>query len=461
MAKQAMIRSCIDLFAGCGGLSLGLHKAGFNALFAVEANADAFSSYEANLIDTGKVGKNWPTWLPKGPTDVTKLVRDHEDELRELRGQVGLIAGGPPCQGFSMNGRRNPDDPRSLMVEAYLDIVDLVRPDLILFENVRGFVSMPHKNGGTYEDAVRARLDHLGYDTWADVLVAADWGVPQRRPRYICIGARKGSLPGIDPMQRLRTARKSFLAERGLRGPYTTVSDALSDLHADLSQPAPDPEWGTSGFSAVTRADDQELTPYQLLMRQDSGDSQPSDRRLARHNANTVARMQEVLDTCTRGVCISPKERARLGIGKRSTTPLDGSRPSPTITTLPDDLIHYNEPRTMSVRELARLQSFPDWFSFKGPYTTGGARRVGACPRYTQVGNAVPPLLAEALGETLAGLYCDQELSQAPDIVELGEKVSPVALEIIDGQRGCVRSSDLPSVAGSLFEGVGECVSPS
>lgn len=433
MAKQIMTTSCIDLFAGCGGLSLGLHNAGFDALFAVEAHEDAFSSYDANLIATGKVGKYWPTWLPKGPTDVTKLVSDHEAELRALRGKIKLIAGGPPCQGFSMNGRRNPDDPRSLMVEAYLDIVELVQPDLILFENVRGFVSMPHKEGGTYEDAVRARLKVLGYDTWADVLIAADWGVPQRRPRYICIGAKSGTLPGIDPMQRLRTARKAFLAARGLATPYTTVADALSDLTANLAQPCPDPEWGDSGFSAVTRVDDQDLTPYQMLMRQGGTTSQPSDRRLARHNASTVARMQRVLDTCARGVCISPKERARLGIGKRSTTPLDGSRPSPTITTLPDDLIHYKEPRTMSVRELARLQSFPDWFSFKGPYTTGGAGRAGACPRYTQVGNAVPPLLAEALGETLSGLARDQQLSQSTDIMKLSEEISPVTLEIVNG----------------------------
>jgi DNA (cytosine-5)-methyltransferase 1 len=79
--------------------------------------------------------------------------------------------------------------------------------------------------------------------------------------------------------------------------------------------------------------------------------------------------------------------------------------PSPTVTTLPDDIIHYAEPRILTVREHARLQSFPDWFGFEGPYTSGGARRKIACPRYTQVGNAVPPLLAEAIAEMLAGLF--------------------------------------------------------
>ena len=97
-------------------------------------------------------------------------------------------------------------------------------------------------------------------------------------------------------------------------------------------------------------------------------------------------------------------------MGKRTTTPLDGQAPAPTVTTLPDDLVHYSDPRTMSVREHARLQSFPDWFSFRGPYTSGGSQRRRACPRYTQVGNAVPPLLAEGLGETLIGLLADQKL---------------------------------------------------
>ena len=121
--------------------------------------------------------------------------------------------------------------------------------------------------------------------------------------------------------------------------------------------------------------------------------------------------MRAILETCPRGTSLRPSDRERLGIGKRSTTPLDGTAPSPTVTTLPDDLVHYCDPRAMSVREHARLQSFPDWFSFRGPYTAGGPGRRVACPRYTQVGNAVPPLLAEAIGETLASLLIDQELA--------------------------------------------------
>ena len=89
-------------------------------------------------------------WLDVEANDVVDVVHDHADELSALRGKVDLIAGGPPCQGFSLNGRRDPADPRSLMVGAYLDVVALVRPRLVLFENVRGFVSMQHPDGGTY-----------------------------------------------------------------------------------------------------------------------------------------------------------------------------------------------------------------------------------------------------------------------------------------------------------------------
>jgi DNA (cytosine-5)-methyltransferase 1 len=113
------------------------------------------------------------------------------------------------------------------------------------------------------------------------------------------------------------------------------------------------------------------------------------------------ARFTDILATCKRGVHLSGDDRERLGIRKRCTLPLDPTKPSHTLTTLPDDIIHYSEPRILNVREYARLQSFPDWFEFKGKYTTGGVRRVRECPRYTQVGNAVPPLLAECIGSLL------------------------------------------------------------
>ena len=168
------------------------------------------------------------------------------------------------------------------MVRTYLDVVALVQPKLVVLENVRGFVSMPHADGGTYAQSVAKRFNALGYDAWDDVVLAADWGVPQRRPRYVCIAARSGSLPGINPFERFRTARRAFLSTRGLWPGPTTARAALSDLALEGRAPVSDPEWGKLGFKAVERRGVPSLSAYQRLMRKGMED-QPTDRRIPRH----------------------------------------------------------------------------------------------------------------------------------------------------------------------------------
>lgn len=426
-------KTFIDLFAGCGGLSLGLSRAGWTSRLAVEAHADAFQTYRSNLLDNDAVAHDWPRWLPKQPWPAQEILTRFAGQLSSLRDQIDLIAGGPPCQGFSMNGLRRPDDPRSQMVDVYLQYVETVRPKLVLLENVVGFQSMRHRTGGTYSDYVRRQLKSLGYQTWSEILRAADWGVPQRRPRFVLIAALQGNLPGIDPIERLRVARRAFLRSRGLGPGHTSALDAISDLEEGDSALPLDGEWGHLGFKSLRRYDEA-LSPFQQLMRIDAP-APPSDLRLPRHSATAIDRMQNILDNCERGVCLRPADRERLGIRKRSTTPLDPAAPSPTISTLPDDFVHYSRPRAMTVREHARLQSFPDWFKFTGPYTTGGSRRKDACPRFTQVGNAVPPLFAEALGETLRGLLAVQrrdEVGHFAQGVDMEGKVPPDVSEVVD-----------------------------
>lgn len=418
-----MTAKLVDLFAGCGGLSLGLSNAGFSPQFAVEAHQDAFETYSSNLIKGTYLDKIWPIWLEKRAWRAEQLLTEHLEQLQNLKNSIDLIAGGPPCQGFSMNGLRRPDDPRSKMVEVYLEYVTVLQPRLVLLENVVGFRSMKHRTGGTYSQYVERELEAIGYDTWSDIIRASDWGIPQRRPRFVLIAAPKGSLPGIDPLERLRVARKDFLSKRGLSLRGTTTKDALSDLDETHYETHLDEEWGHLGFKSLKRANTIQ-SQFQSLMRAESPHN-PTDMRLPRHSTTTVERMRDILRSCERGVCLRPDDRARLGIKKRSTTPLAPNGPSPTIGTLPDDFVHYARPRAMTVREHARLQSFPDWFSFKGPYTTGGNRRRDACPKYTQVGNAVPPLLAEALGETLIGLLAIQqhdELRHSPERVNMSCK---------------------------------------
>ena len=428
-----MARTCIDLFAGCGGLSLGLGASGFQTLIGVEAHADAFATYKKNILSRKASNHAWPEWLMQKPWRAEELLTEHECALKNLRGSVDLVAGGPPCQGFSMNGQRRPDDPRSQMVEVYLGFVELVRPRLVLLENVQGFQSMKHKTGGTYRDHVHREFDRLGYECWSELVRASDFGVPQRRPRFVLIAAPKGSLRGINPFERLRVGRRSFMRARGLDAAGVGAADAISDLlEGDEALPL-DPVWGNQGFRTLVRSSTAK-SAYQKLMRKGSR-GQPKDMRLPRHRPDSVDRMEDILNSCERGVCLRPDDRARLGIKKRSTTPLDGARPAPTISTLPDDFIHYARPRSMTVREHARLQSFPDWFSFEGPYTTGGKRRKDACPKFTQVGNAVPPLLAEAIGAVLIGLLDHQAADDVPHlrkIVNVGSKGLANSREVPD-----------------------------
>ena len=237
---------------------------------------------------------------------------------------------------------------------------------------------------------------------------------------------RKGLLTGVDPFVRLRVLRRKFLACRGLPTERpVSAKEAIQDLESSGARLEPDPEFGPTGFQRIIYGTHKESEGFGKLMRHGSTAS-PSDLRLPRHSQPVTDKFQEMLDTCVRGRCLSPGDRSRIGIKKRSTTPMAPDHPSPTITTLPDDMVHYSEPRVLTVREHARLQSFPDRFSFTGPYTTGGRRRRFECPRYTQVGNAVPPLLAEALGEMLAGLFgpLDTEYStEEVDVFDVSEKI--------------------------------------
>ncbi|MXX91005.1 MAG: DNA cytosine methyltransferase [Boseongicola sp. SB0677_bin_26] len=405
-----MSPKCIDLFAGCGGLSLGLGAAGFEVVLGVEGNADAFATYERNLLGQRRSKHGWPRWIERRAWRAEDILARHFKEISSLSGKIDLLAGGPPCQGFTTNGLRHPDDPRSKLVDVYLQYVETLSPHLALLENVRGFVSMKHNVAGTYADYVRNEFSRLGYQCWDAIIHCSEWGIPQRRPRFILVAAPIGSLPGIDPMERLRVQRRSFLENRGLGPTPTSARDALSDFCTSSCEKQLDVEWGHLGFKTLKRRDDVRLSPYQKLMRRHSSE-EVSDMRLARHSLAAIDRMQEILNTCERGTCVRPKDREKLGLRKRSTTPLDPDAPAPTVSTLPDDLVHYSQPRSMSVREHARLQSFPDWFSFCGPYTSGGKRRRYACPRFTQVANAVPPLLAEALGEMLLGLLAVKRLN--------------------------------------------------
>lgn len=390
----------IDLFAGCGGLSLGLHNSGWRGIFAIEKSEQAFATLSHNLIE--KLSHfDWPEWLPKSNHDINQVIEDHRDSLRDLRGKVDLVAGGPPCQGFSSAGRRVESDSRNQLIDSYLEFIDLVQPKIVFFENVKGFTQRFEKNktrGKAYADYVKDKFkNELGYSVWGNLIDFSKYGIPQKRTRFILVAIKNDLAEGDREVKRMffdsiDSNVKSFLISKNL-SLKANLKQAISDLlYSNGQRDCPD----RKGFKAGLYS--KPVSQYQRFMRKGLSGSDPDSHSFPQHKPGTVEKFWKILEVKAKNKSLCKDDRQRLGINKHVTIPLDGSQPSPTLTTLPDDCIHYCEPRILTVREYARIQSFPDWFEFKDKYTTGGKDRVSEVPRYSQIGNAIPPLFAEQSG---------------------------------------------------------------
>ena len=385
----------IDLFAGCGGISLGLYNAGWHGLFAVEKDSMAFGTLQHNLISK-KDHFNWPSWLPQTEHDIKEVMRNYRKELEVLQGNVDLVVGGPPCQGFSMAGKRKEGDKRNKLINAYVEFIGMVRPQMLFFENVKGFtVGFKKKNsrGDAYSNYVTKALEDLGYNVKAKILDFSEFGVPQRRKRFILVGALEGNAE--DFFDHLVRDKAEFLRGKGL-GQKCDIKSAISDLHEEHGTiDSPDTKNFKAGIYSRSRS------KYQKLMRNEDAPDIPDSHRFTNHGEETVKTFKLLLKKADRSRRIDGDERKEFGLKKRGMTVLGERDPSPTLTTHPDDYLHYLEPRILTVREYARIQSFPDWFEMTGKYTPGGELRVKEAPRYTQLGNAIPPLFGEQVGLAL------------------------------------------------------------
>jgi DNA (cytosine-5)-methyltransferase 1 len=267
----------------------------------------------------------------------------------------------------------------------------------LFLENVRGFTFKGESSiAEPYSNRVSNCLERLGYRVKSRILDFSEYGLPQRRKRYILVGMLSG-----DPeefFQEIERAKIGFLLEKSLQA-KTTLKEAISDLQRKHGEvPSTRHRSFMEGIYGETDSN------YQKLMRQEAHRKLPDSHRFANHSKRTTKRFEYILKHCPRNREISDGTKSKFRIQKKTTIPLDGDAPCPTLTTLPDDYIHYREPRILTVREYARIQSFPDWFEFKSSYTTGGFRRREQVPRYTQVGNAVPPLFTELCGRVLKGM---------------------------------------------------------
>ncbi len=397
-------KTYIDLFAGCGGLSLGLYNSGlWKGKFAIEKSPDAFETLNYNLIEK-KNHFEWPNWLPKQNHDINEVIKNHKNNLKSLRGEIDLVAGGPPCQGFSTAGRRIEGDSRNELIKSYIKFIRLVQPKVIFFENVKGFTQKFDKNkimGKIYSEYVTNALeydspkgDFQGYKVEGKLIDFSEFGIPQKRTRFILVGIRKDIANQVNPksfFNQIQKQKEAFLIKKGI-GLTNSLEDAISDLLKINEVISPDTKSFTAGLYNPIQSS------YQKLLRNNVYSEIPDSHRFAKHNTQTLLKLDFILKNAQKNKTLSNELKEKFNLKKRTVIPLSGKTPTPTITTLPDDYIHYCEPRIFTVREYARIQSFNDWYEFKGKYTTGGKRRTQEVPRYSQIGNAIPPLFGEQAG---------------------------------------------------------------
>jgi len=409
----------VDLFAGCGGLSLGLEQAGFTPALVNELNPDAMATYLRNRESINPLlGSKYNV------SDVKRLVLDDgmlADVLDGFRtdygvrvddGDLDLVVGGPPCQGFSGIGHR-----RSFSVEKhqlpsnhlYQDIAYVVgrmRPKAFVFENVRGLLhskwTAAGTNGEIWEDVLSTFRSLSGYEVRWSLVFAKDYGTPQNRPRVLMVGLREDIVSAARPELDAEDAvRAGFLP-----APFGEYPN-LIDLLGDLVDPGYQPGGVTHSYPLEPTA------PVQEQLRRDRrGHVRRKGELLTEQEySHHSQRVQEKFRHMLANGGEIPEHMRTKKFSQKLLTPVWGARgPSITATSMPDDYVHFSQPRVLTVREWARLQMFPDWYEFSGKRTTGGIRRAGnpregvfdrELPKYTQIGNAVPVTLARALGTHL------------------------------------------------------------
>lgn len=429
LALPQTMLSVIDLFAGCGGLSLGLEQAGFTPVFVNELSPDALATYVQNrrdihehLAEPGFQSNDVKTMVVD-PKYLTRLNARLKSTFGIEKGNVDLVVGGPPCQGYSGIGHRRSYSvdkkqlPSNYLFEDMAHVIYRVQPRGFLFENVRGLLNARWANGGRKGeiwDEVTARFGELkGYRIAASLVYAKDYGVPQNRPRVLLVGIRDDiSVPGEVDDTRERSSLKDAVRNGFLPRPVDYQPPDIVDLLGDLEDPTYEPgvKLETTGYPHPARnAVQRSLRTTQDGSKVAKKGDKVTEHQYSIHNARVVAKFRAMIANPAGGV---PPEYRTKKFAQR-VLPRHWGQDGPTITatSLPDDYVHFSQPRSLTVREWARLQMFPDWYQFAGKRTTGGLRRAGnpregifdrELPKYTQIGNAVPVKLAREVGLHLA-----------------------------------------------------------
>ena len=351
----------IDLFCGCGGFSKGFQEAGFNVRFGIDLWNDAIITYQKNFPDAIVLNE-----------DIRKISGAQVLDLCGMTAnEVDVIIGGPPCQGFSVSGKRIIDDERNILYKSFVSLVDEIKPSVFVMENVPGLVRL---FDGQVGKQVVEDFMNIGYTVKYEILSADNYGVPQRRKRVFFVGLNNDAF--IDP--------SCYIYPRPYTGidalhPVLTCRDAIGDLdfvpdNVVLGEKIP-----------------YELPPqneYQRQMRK--GSTSVLNHSITLHTART----REIIAMVPDGGNYRdlPKELWNTRKVNIAWTRMNSKKPCFTIDTGHNHHFHYRANRVPTVRESARIQSFPDTFEFVGIKTS----------QLRQVGNAVPPLLAKAVATSVA-----------------------------------------------------------
>lgn len=355
----------IDLFAGVGGISSGFQKAGFDVLSANEYKPEIANTYMKNHPGTKMIVE-----------DITKI---KSKDLLNGEKEVDVIVGGPPCQGFSMAGRRIRNggtflnDPRNELFKEFIRVVREIKPKVFVMENVAAMLNI---HGGSVRDEIIKKFKEIGYNTKVHVLLAADYGVPQMRKRAVFIGNRIG----VDP--------EDFFPEKthGPKNqkPYVTVAETILDL------PKVSAGLGVfeSEYGHVTR-----LTDYQKERRGKS--KKVYNHQATQHDSRIIDMLKSIKEG--EGRTSLPLALQTKSVHSGAFGRMDRNKPAYTITTRFDTpsvgrVTHPSQHRALTPREAARIQSFDDDFVFYGSKSSIGI----------QIGNAVPPLLAQAIAKKIS-----------------------------------------------------------
>lgn len=345
----------VDLFSGCGGFSYGFEQVGFNIVLGVDSWDLALETFQHNHNNCQVL--HLDLHKKQAIRDIEKAVKNHN---------IDVIIAGPPCQGFSLTGTRDKNDKRNSLFESVFELAKVLSPKFLVIENVPGLLTL---YGGDTKEKIMSTGEELGYTMQHKILYAPDFGVPQIRKRVFFVGSKIGKFEFPKPTHQ--------------EGEYVSCEEAIGDLPS------------LKGNIGLEKSEYKKKpkTKYQKTMRRDSKNL---------HNHVGTIHQKHVIEVIRQVPEGGNHKDLPKGVGEsrkfnEAWTRYHSKKPSKTIDTGHGNHFHYKYNRVPTVRENARLQSFPDKFEFKGPKTK----------QNVQVGNAVPPILGKILA-TKIKKYLDE-----------------------------------------------------